>query len=189
MDDTVKMVRDIADKFGEMQEQQKRFRQEFDQYKDSGDPLALAKADKLNDSISALEGEIKSLQTAVEAEKARADELEARMSAGYKPADEREETRQKHVELFEKFIRTGGDPQTDLALIKIDSKDDLPTVRLGRSDKLQVGEWVAAIGSPFGLEQTITAGNQEKHGSWQAHASGDSENEDAAVIHKRTPMA
>jgi serine protease Do len=52
----------------------------------------------------------------------------------------------------------GRDPQTDLALIKIDAKEDLPTARLGSSAKLQVGEWVAAIGSPFGLEQTITAG-------------------------------
>jgi serine protease Do len=52
----------------------------------------------------------------------------------------------------------GRDPHTDLALIKIDTKKDLPTVRLGSSDKLQVGEWVAAIGSPFGLEQTVTAG-------------------------------
>jgi serine protease Do len=52
----------------------------------------------------------------------------------------------------------GRDPQTDLALIKIDAKKNLPTVRLGNSDKLQVGEWVAAIGSPFGLEQTVTAG-------------------------------
>jgi len=52
----------------------------------------------------------------------------------------------------------GRDPQTDLALIKIDANTDLPTVHLGSSDKLQVGEWVAAIGSPFGLEQTVTAG-------------------------------
>ncbi|MBW2436131.1 MAG: DegQ family serine endoprotease [Desulfobacterales bacterium] len=52
----------------------------------------------------------------------------------------------------------GRDPHTDLALIKIDANKDLPTVRLGSSDKLQVGEWVAAIGSPFGLEQTVTAG-------------------------------
>jgi serine protease Do len=52
----------------------------------------------------------------------------------------------------------GRDPQTDLALIKIDAKEDLPTVRLGSSAKLQVGEWVVAIGSPFGLEQTVTAG-------------------------------
>ena len=52
----------------------------------------------------------------------------------------------------------GRDPQTDLALIKIDGVNDLTAVRLGSSNKLQVGEWVAAIGSPFGLEQTVTAG-------------------------------
>lgn len=52
----------------------------------------------------------------------------------------------------------GRDPQTDLALIKIDSKQDLPAVRLGSSENLQVGAWVAAIGSPFGLEQTVTVG-------------------------------
>ncbi len=52
----------------------------------------------------------------------------------------------------------GRDPQTDLALIKIDADKDLPSARLGSSDNLQVGEWVAAIGSPFGLEQTVTAG-------------------------------
>jgi serine protease Do len=52
----------------------------------------------------------------------------------------------------------GRDPQTDLALIKIDAKEDLPVVPLGISGELQVGEWVAAIGSPFGLEQTLTAG-------------------------------
>jgi serine protease Do len=52
----------------------------------------------------------------------------------------------------------GRDPQTDLALIKIDAPKDLPAAQLGNSSKLQVGEWVAAIGSPFGLEQTVTAG-------------------------------
>jgi serine protease Do len=52
----------------------------------------------------------------------------------------------------------GRDRQTDLALIKIDTQQDLPAVRLGNSKNLQVGEWVAAIGSPFGLEQTVTAG-------------------------------
>ena len=51
----------------------------------------------------------------------------------------------------------GTDPKTDLALIKIDAKG-LPTVRLGDSDKLQVGEWVMAIGNPFGLAETVTAG-------------------------------
>ena len=52
----------------------------------------------------------------------------------------------------------GRDPKTDIALIKIQSPKDLPTVRLGDSDRLDVGEWVVAIGNPFGLEQTVTAG-------------------------------
>ena len=52
----------------------------------------------------------------------------------------------------------GRDPVTDIALIKVDAKGDLPTVPMGSSDNLQVGEWVAAIGSPFGLEHTVTAG-------------------------------
>jgi serine protease Do len=51
----------------------------------------------------------------------------------------------------------GTDPKTDLALIKIDAKG-LPTVKLGDSDKLKVGEWVMAIGNPFGLSETVTAG-------------------------------
>ena len=52
----------------------------------------------------------------------------------------------------------GRDPKTDLALIKIDSSDDLNPLPLGDSDSLRVGTWVVAIGSPFGLEQTVTAG-------------------------------
>jgi len=52
----------------------------------------------------------------------------------------------------------GRDPNTDLALIKIRSKKNLPVVALGNSDTLKVGEWVVAIGSPFGLEHTLTAG-------------------------------
>ncbi|HKQ07403.1 MAG TPA: trypsin-like peptidase domain-containing protein [Blastocatellia bacterium] len=52
----------------------------------------------------------------------------------------------------------GVDQQTDLAVIKIDVKRTLPAARLGDSDKLAVGDWVLAIGSPFGLEQTVTAG-------------------------------
>jgi serine protease Do len=54
----------------------------------------------------------------------------------------------------------GRDPNTDLALIKIDPPADSPLtpLPLGNSDDLQIGSWVVAIGSPFGLEQTVTAG-------------------------------
>jgi serine protease Do len=52
----------------------------------------------------------------------------------------------------------GTDPQTDIALIKIDDGDNLPVVPLGDSDALEVGEWVIAIGNPFGLSQTVTVG-------------------------------
>jgi serine protease Do len=52
----------------------------------------------------------------------------------------------------------GRDPNTDLALIKISAKTDLIPIRMGDSDDLLVGNWVVAIGSPFGLEQTVTAG-------------------------------
>ncbi len=51
----------------------------------------------------------------------------------------------------------GTDPVTDIALIKIDGQN-LPTVPIGDSDKLRIGEWVLAIGSPYGLTSTITAG-------------------------------
>ena len=52
----------------------------------------------------------------------------------------------------------GRDPQTDLALIKVETNRDLPAVPLGKSSELEVGEWVVAIGNPFGLEHTVTAG-------------------------------
>ncbi|WP_163559831.1 DegQ family serine endoprotease [Halomonas sp. NO4] len=51
----------------------------------------------------------------------------------------------------------GADERTDVALLKVDSSG-LPTVRTGDSDGLQVGQWVAAIGSPFGFEHSVTAG-------------------------------
>jgi serine protease Do len=52
----------------------------------------------------------------------------------------------------------GRDKKTDLALIKIDAKEDLPVAPLGDSDTLHVGEWVMAVGNPFGLSETVTAG-------------------------------
>lgn len=52
----------------------------------------------------------------------------------------------------------GQDQKLDVALIKIDADEDLPAVTLGNSDELQIGEWVLAIGNPFGLGGTVTAG-------------------------------
>ena len=51
----------------------------------------------------------------------------------------------------------GADKRTDVAVVKIEATD-LPAVKIGNTDKLKVGEWVMAIGSPFGLENTVTAG-------------------------------
>lgn len=51
----------------------------------------------------------------------------------------------------------GKDPITDLALLKIDA-DDLPVIPIGNSDELKVGEWVLAVGNPFGFTSTVTAG-------------------------------
>lgn len=51
----------------------------------------------------------------------------------------------------------GRDPITDLALLKIDA-DDLPVIPMGNSDNLKVGEWVLAVGNPFGFTSTVTAG-------------------------------
>ena len=52
----------------------------------------------------------------------------------------------------------GADPKTDIALLKIKPKGRLPAVKFGDSDKLQIGEWVIAIGNPFGLGHTVTTG-------------------------------
>ncbi len=52
----------------------------------------------------------------------------------------------------------GRDPETDVALVKIDTGEDLPVARLGDSSALQVGDWVIAIGNPYGLDHTVTVG-------------------------------
>ncbi len=52
----------------------------------------------------------------------------------------------------------GTDKETDLAVIKIDASQPLPAAKFGNSDGMQVGDWVLAVGSPFGLEETVTAG-------------------------------
>ena len=67
----------------------------------------------------------------------------------------------------------GADKATDLAVIKIDTDKPLPTVKLGNSDQVQVGDWVEAIGSPFALSQTVTAGIiSAKHRTIEPGASG-----------------
>ncbi|MDR3774141.1 MAG: trypsin-like peptidase domain-containing protein [Terracidiphilus sp.] len=67
----------------------------------------------------------------------------------------------------------GFDKATDLAVIKIDTSTALPTVKLGNSETAQVGDWVEAIGSPFALSQTVTAGIiSAKHRTIEPGASG-----------------
>jgi serine protease Do len=67
----------------------------------------------------------------------------------------------------------GRDPKTDIAVIKIDDAPDLSTVTLGDSDDLRVGEWVMAIGNPFGLEHTVTAGIVSAKGRFIGQGSYD----------------
>ncbi|HBX55035.1 MAG TPA: serine peptidase, partial [Pseudomonas sp.] len=58
-------------------------------------------------------------------------------------------------ELEAKLI--GSDPRSDVALLKVEG-ENLPIVKLGKSEDLKVGEWVLAIGSPFGFDHSVTAG-------------------------------
>src|SRR5262249_13044756 len=60
------------------------------------------------------------------------------------------------TELPAKLI--GSDPETDLAVLKIDPAERLIAAQFGESEKMRVGDWVLAIGSPFGFDQTVTAG-------------------------------
>lgn len=59
--------------------------------------------------------------------------------------------------LFEATV-VGADPQMDLAVLRLAKARDLPTVVLGTSDDMRIGDWVIAVGSPMGLEQTVTRG-------------------------------
>jgi serine protease Do len=74
----------------------------------------------------------------------------------------------------------GADPKTDVAVIKVDARN-LPVVKLGRMADLKVGEWVLAIGSPFGFENTVTAG--------VVSAKGRSLPDDSAVPFIQTDVA
>ncbi|MEW5011108.1 MAG: DegQ family serine endoprotease, partial [Cycloclasticus sp.] len=57
-----------------------------------------------------------------------------------------------------KATLVGSDERTDVALLKVEASDDLPVVKFGSSKELKVGEWVFAIGSPFGFDSSVTAG-------------------------------
>src|SRR5207248_357060 len=57
-----------------------------------------------------------------------------------------------------KAAQVWADPETDVALLRLDGADNLPTASLGDSDTVRVGHWVLAFGSPFGLNQTVTHG-------------------------------
>jgi serine protease Do len=78
----------------------------------------------------------------------KADKIYVKLSTD--PDSDTEHGRPAHV--------IGVDPETDIAVIKIDAPEPLPTVKLGNSDGAQVGDWVLAIGSPFSLSETVTAG-------------------------------
>jgi len=60
------------------------------------------------------------------------------------------------------FVATNGDimtdPQTDLAVVRIKAPSSLPAAKLGNSDEMRIGDWVLAVGQPFGLENTVTKG-------------------------------
>ena len=78
----------------------------------------------------------------------KADKIYVKLSTD--PENDGDHGRLAHV--------VGTDPETDIAVIKIDSSQPLPTVKMGNSDGAQVGDWVLAIGSPFSLSETVTAG-------------------------------
>jgi serine protease Do len=78
----------------------------------------------------------------------KADKIYVKLASD--PENEQEHGRPAHV--------VGVDPATDIAVIKIDAPQPLPTVKLGNSDGAQEGDWVLAIGSPFSLSETVTAG-------------------------------
>jgi serine protease Do len=75
----------------------------------------------------------------------------------------------------------GSDPETDLAVIKIDVGHDLPVAKMGNSDPVKTGDWVLAIGSPFGFDHTVTAGiisargrdNVSRNGQFQSFLQTD----------------
>lgn len=85
-------------------------------------------------------------------------------------ADELEVTLNDNRKFEAKVI--GADPTTDIALLKIEA-EDLPTIPFGDSEKLKVGEWVLAVGNPFNLTSTVTAGIVSAKSRGNIGAGGD----------------
>ncbi len=75
----------------------------------------------------------------------------------------------------------GSDPKTDIALVKIDAGNDLMAAPLGNSDELRVGEWVMAIGNPFGFDHSVTAGIVSAKGRFIPGNYGDFIQTDASI--------
>lgn len=94
-------------------------------------------------------------------------------------ADELEVTLNDNRKFAAKLV--GTDPATDIALIKIDAKD-LPTIPFGDSEKLKVGEWVLAVGNPFNLTSTVTAGIVSAKGRGFAMSSSNDKNKIQSFI-------
>jgi serine protease Do len=79
-------------------------------------------------------------------------------------------------------VVVGVDPKTDIALIRVQSDEELPALPLGNSDGVRPGEWVVAVGNPFGLEHTVTAGIvSAKHRVIGEHPYDDYIQTDAAI--------
>lgn len=71
-------------------------------------------------------------------------------------------------------VLVAGDQETDVALVKIDAGEPLPAAPLGDSERLLIGDWVIAIGHPFGLQHTVTAGIVSAKGRRDLSPAGDS---------------
>jgi serine protease Do len=125
--------------FGDEQEIPEFFKKFFDMPPNQGLPEREQKAQSLGSGvIISADGYIVTNNHVAE----NADEIRVRCT--------------NHEEYDAKVI--GRDPKTDVALIKIEPKSSLTYVSFGNSDTLRVGDWVVAIGNPFGLENTVTAG-------------------------------
>lgn len=104
-----------------------------------------------------------------------------------KDADKIEVTTNDKRTLQAKVI--GTDPNTDLALLKVTSAGSLPIVKLGNSDDVRVGEWVLAVGNPFNLTSTVTAGIVSAKGRGLGIIGSQDHDEDQNPFQQQGPAA